>query len=305
MNAVRSAARSFATVAVAFALGLVIAALPAGQARAQGKLDARYVATLAGITIGKGAWVLDINDKTYKMVASGLTAGLLRFFASGEGTAGVSGVITAGQPVAKVYSSTIKTSKKTDAVRMAFNGSSVKELAFEPPLPRNRARVKVLPEHQRGIIDPMTASLLKVSANGSPLVPEACNNRTLPIFDGRMRYDLKLAYKRTENVEAEKGYKGPALVCGVYFTPIAGHIPNRTAIQYLVKQRDIEVWLVPIAGTRILVPFQVSVPTPVGTGRLVATHFITVAQAAKASAKPAARSAAKPSKAAARNTKTP
>lgn len=285
VNVVRSAARLFATVPVAAAaLGLVIAALPAGEARAQGKLDARYVATLAGITIGKGAWVLDVNDKTYKMVASGLTAGMLRFFASGEGTGGVTGVLNGSQLVAKTYSSTIKTSKKTDEVRMAFNGSSVKELTSIPPLPRNRWRIPVRPEHQRGIVDPMTATMLRVNGNGSLMVPEACNNRTLPIFDGRMRYDLKLAYKRVEDVEAEKGYKGPALVCSVIFSPIAGHIPDRAAIEYLIKQRDIEVWLVPIAGTRLLVPFQVAVPTPVGTGRLTATHFISVAQPAKAAA---------------------
>ncbi len=296
MIAVRFAVRLAVTATVA--MTVLIAALPSGPARAQGKLDARYVATLAGITIGKGAWVIDVNDKTYKMVASGLTAGLLRFFASGEGTGGVSGVLDrAGQPVAKIYSSTIKTSKKTDDVRMAFNGSSVKELSIDPPLKRDRARIPVTPEHRRNIIDPMTATMVRVNGTGSTLVPEACNNRVLPIFDGRMRYNLRLEYKRTETVEAERGYKGPALVCGVYFTPVAGHVPNRTTIEYLIKQRDIEIWLVPIAGTRLLVPFQVSVPTPVGTGRVYATHFVTVAQQGT-------KPATKPSKAASR-TKLP
>ena len=66
----------------------------------------------------------------------------------------------------------------------------------------------------------MTASLLRVPGNGSLLAPEACQ-RTLPVFDGRLRYDLALAYKRMDKVKAEKGYAGPVLVCSVDFSPIA------------------------------------------------------------------------------------
>jgi len=33
--------------------------------------------------------------------------------------------------------------------------------------------------------------------------------------------------------------------------------------------RDAEVWLAPISGTRVLVPFRVSIPTPLGLGVLV------------------------------------
>src|SRR5258708_16722376 len=56
-------------------------------ANAQGKLDARYVATLAGVPIGKGAWVIDIGDDQFTAAASGMTTGLLRVFATGQGNA--------------------------------------------------------------------------------------------------------------------------------------------------------------------------------------------------------------------------
>ena len=51
------------------------------------------------------------------------------------------------------------------------------------------------------------------------------------MFDGRLRYDLKLDFKRMETVKAEKGYHGPAVVCAVYFTPVAGYIPDRPVIK--------------------------------------------------------------------------
>jgi membrane protein DedA with SNARE-associated domain len=44
----------------------------------------------------------------------------------------------------------------------------------------------------------------------------------------------------------------------------------------LAAQRDMEVWLVPVATTRVLVPFRVSVPTPIGAGVMQATQFIAV-----------------------------
>ncbi|HEY0567371.1 MAG TPA: hypothetical protein VGD13_04460, partial [Xanthobacteraceae bacterium] len=80
------------------------------------------------------------------------------------------------------------------------------------------------------------------------------------------------------------------VVCAVYFKPIAGYIPDRPAIRYLVDLRTIEVWLAPIAGTRVLVPFRMSIPTPLGEGLLNATQFVSgprVSRASPASASPA------------------
>jgi hypothetical protein len=37
---------------------------------------------------------------------------------------------------------------------------------------------------------------------------------------------------------------------------------------------DIEIWLAPLAGTRFLVPYRASMPTPMGTGILQATRFV-------------------------------
>ena len=79
---------------------------------------------------------------------------------------------------------------------------------------------------------------------------------------------------------------GPVVVCTVQFTPIAGYVPSRPAIKYLIQQRDIEVWLAPIAATRVVVPFRLIVPTPIGTGVLKATQFVTAAQKPRAAAAP-------------------
>ena len=120
----------------------------------------------------------------------------------------------------------------------------------------------------------MTGAFLRVPGTGDPVSPEACH-ATTSIFDGRMRYDLKLDFKRMATVKAEKGYQGPVVVCAIYFSPVAGYIPDRAAIKYLAAQRNMEVWLAPIAGTRVLVPFKMTIPTPLGVGMLEAVQFVT------------------------------
>ena len=57
---------------------------------------------------------------------------------------------------------------------------------------------------------------MRVPGTGNALGPQACQ-RPAQIFDGRMRYTLKFAYKRMEQVKAEKGYQGPVVVCAVTF----------------------------------------------------------------------------------------
>src|SRR6202008_4817099 len=63
----------------------LVAASGATPAFAQGKLEAQYEATLAGIPVGRGAWNIEISDDQYSASAVGGTAGLLKTFASASG----------------------------------------------------------------------------------------------------------------------------------------------------------------------------------------------------------------------------
>jgi hypothetical protein len=246
------------------------------SASAQGRLDAHYEATLAGIPVGKGAWTIDISDDQFSASAFGGTAGLLKAFAGGTGTGAAQGRVVNGALVSTNYSATTTTSKKSEAIRMVLSGGNVRESAIEPEPPVDPDRIPVTDAHRRGIYDPMSGAMLRVPGTADPLSPEACRTGAA-IFDGRMRYDLKLDYKRMETVKAEKGYHGPAVVCSVYFSPVAGYIPDRPVIKYLAAQRNIEIAFAPVAGTRILVPFRMVIPTPFGTAMLEATQFITQA----------------------------
>lgn len=263
---------------VGAALAAAAAALSCGPARAQGKLEARYTVSIAGVPIGRGTWITDISDDQYATAATGRVTGILRAVTSGEGSGAARGLVNAGRLVPVSYAAKVTSEDKSDEVRIGLTSGTVKELFAEPPTPPNPDRVPVTDEHRRGIIDPLTAGLVPVSGAGELLVPEACR-RTLPVFDGRQRYDLALSFKRMENVKAERGYRGPVVVCMVVYQPLAGHRPSRSAVRYLAETRDIELWLAPIAGTRVLAPFRISFPTLIGTAVLEATQFMSSTQA--------------------------
>ena len=278
-----SAAAPTAAVCVMTLLGALASDARHGAA-AQGRLDAQYVATVSGVPVGAGNWVVEISANAYTAAASGATAGLLKFFTTARGTGTAHGAITAGHPVPTSYSSTIIDSRHIDQVRMVLANGNVIDYTAEPPLIPMPDRIPVTDADRRGVVDPMTSALTHVDGTGDPIGPAACN-RKVSVFDGRVRYDLESAFKRVESVKAEKGYQGAAVVCALYFRPISGYVPDRAAIKYLIALRDAEVWLVPIAGTRVLVPFRFTIPTPLGLGVLQARQFISVAQPTRTLAK--------------------
>jgi len=262
--------------------------LLASSASAQGKLDARYVVTLAGVPIGKGAWVIDISDDQFTAAASGMTTGLLRVFATGQGNAASRGAVRSDILAPTIFVSTVNNDKRVEELRIVLSAGTVKELVVDPPTTPNPERIPVTDAHRRGVIDPMSAALMRVAGSGDPVSPEACR-RTVPVFDGRMRFDLQLSFKRIEKVHAQKGYQGPVAVCGVQFVPLAGYVPERPAIKYLMAEQDMEIWLAPIPGTRVVVPYRISLQTPLGQGVLEATQFVAAASPRSTPATAAAR----------------
>jgi hypothetical protein len=123
--------------------------------------------------------------------------------------------------------------------------------------------------------------MFPAAAAGEGLSQEACRH-TLPVFDGKHRYDLKLAFKRMDKVTAEKGYAGPVVVCSVGYEPIAGHRPSTPLVKYLSEGREMEIALAPIAGKRLLAPFRLSVVTTLANLMIEATRFETIVAPAPA-----------------------
>ena len=110
-------------------LGLCAGALLlfcAERANAQGRLDAQYEATLAGISVGKGSWTIEIGDDTFSASASG-RPGKDR-----------SGFLPASTAASFAAASEIGRARGT-AIAMNIDGATAVifcELGFPPPLSR-------------------------------------------------------------------------------------------------------------------------------------------------------------------------
>ena len=264
------------------ALGFVAAPT---AAPAQGWLKAHYTITMTGITIGHIVWLVDIGDKAYVASANGKAGGVLSMLVNGEGVVATHGIVAGGRLNPSYYTSNITDDDGAISLRMTFaNGTVTETISPEPP-PRP-GRLPVSEADRRGTADPLTAVLLAGKPDADALAPAACD-RLLPIYDGRRRYNLALSYSRMEKFAAAHGYSGPALVCGVVLEPIAGYVADSLLVKYVAGKRDTELWFAPIAGTGIIAPVRVVMPTLIGTLKIEADQFES--QAAKASADPTLR----------------
>lgn len=236
------------------------------------RLDAAYEATLLGFPIGDVIWTIDLHDNHYSAAARGATAGLMLIFSRGHGTAEAQGSVAGKEPLASNFLIDITHGTASQKVKIIFKHGKASESLAPPPKP-NPQLIPLTEAYRTGVVDPMSALIISVPGNGDMVGPAACA-RTIAVFDGRMRFNLKLAFKRIEPIQVPGGYEGPAAVCAVYFTPLAGYDPNRYALKYLQAERGMEIWLAPLSGTRLMVPYRLSIPTPIGVGVLQATRFV-------------------------------
>lgn len=259
-----------AIVCIAFWL----AGLPlSGSALAQTKLNANYSVSLLGLTIGRGSWDIEINGDQYSEKASARISGVASTLISGEASASTLGMLAKERALPTMFEADVKTIVETDKIKMTFDAGDVTELAVDPLfLPSQEQRVPVTDADRRGVLDPLSAGMVIIADSDNVLKPQSCQGR-IPVFDGRRRYDVVLNFKRMDTVKAEGGYQAQGIVCSVRVVPIAGHRVDGATLKLLVKFDAAEVTLVPLLGTRILVPFNAAIPTLVGTVTIAADRF--------------------------------
>src|SRR6202795_2864850 len=144
--------------ALSLTAGLLLLAAP-DSAAAQGKLEAQYEATLAGIPVGRGAWNVDISDDQFSAAASGGTMGLLNAIAGGSGTGAAQGRVVNGALVSTNYTASTTTSKKTEAIHINLVNGNIRDFGIEPEPPVDPDRIPVTDAHRHGVYDPMTGCI--------------------------------------------------------------------------------------------------------------------------------------------------
>lgn len=246
----------------------LLAACTSGAVASE-QLQITYGLSLAGLPIGTATLGGQFSNESYKVDVRAKMTGLAGLLTSGRGAGTASGQTTGGKVLPSAYALTSGGGSGTYTVRMALASGNVAGVEITPPLDPAVDRVPLLDVHKRGVVDPVSALVMPVAGQGSMTDPSACN-RTIPVFDGAGRFDVSLAFSSTQTVDLP-GYKGPVLVCQARYTPIAGHRTGRKATQFMAENKDMEAWLAPVQGTRLLVPVKISVRTMIGTTVIDAT----------------------------------
>jgi hypothetical protein len=234
-------------------------------------LRATYSVSIIGLPIGTATALGAFDPQHYKIDIGVRLTGIASLVSSAKGAATASGSIGRTGIVPAAYANTTANSYETRTIRMAMGGGAVRGIDISPPFVDPVGRVPLTEANKRNILDPVSALVMNVPA-GQPLIGPAACDRTIPVFDGFARYDVKLSYVRSQEVQVS-GYSGPVAVCAARYVPIAGHRPAAKATQYMTDNRQMEAWLAPVERAHAVVPLRISIMTMAGMLLVEATEF--------------------------------
>jgi hypothetical protein len=258
-------------------LAIALAALAAGGAARADTWRATYNLSLLGLPIGTANTVGELSRTSYSIEAHAKIGGLAAIVDNSKGAATGSGAIVAGHVSPATYAVTAANAHMTRTMRMNLAGGAPTGIEISPPFEEKPDRVPLRDQDKKGIVDPVGAIVMPVGG-ADPLIGPAACNRTVPIFDGFTRFNVRMTYAGQRQVNGT-GYSGPVAVCALRYVPIAGHRANRPGVKFMTENKDMEVWLAPIESARVLVPYRVSVKTMVGTAVIEASEFKVEASA--------------------------
>jgi uncharacterized protein DUF3108 len=265
--------------AVAF---LTMAAVPAYAAGGAGadqaaapssQLQMAMTIYAAGITIGKVDMDATIRGGEYHVVSNLNTSGVVNAFWKSQIQATSSGKIGIKTLEPALYDSfdTNHASHKQE-VSLSYESGSPPHLYAQPAY-KTRG-YEVPPEQQKDTLDPLSAVMFLTS--GVAVSAENPCDVTMPVFDGRRRYNVELSKVSNTNISMDNGlYRGHGVLCSVKYRQLAGFKPN------IIKQNEsfppIQAWIAvfpsSVAGRNYVVPLKVWANTPYGLVTVVANSL--------------------------------
>jgi hypothetical protein len=274
----------FGLLALLGACSLCPAGALAQKAPTDTEIKASYRVDLSALNLGEFNLTADLNGSEYEVHARGkfsLLAGML-YRASGE-TESKGQLVKAG-PRPDRFSVSFDSGGKKETRELGFAGGTVSKVSLAPRKRVGRKQIPVTQDQLQNVLDPLTAAFISVRSDGAPGDLRICD-RTVPVFDGKQRFDIVLRPKRVENLGngAPAGLLGPVAVCKVKYVPIGGYRPDHPGVKFVSGNEDIEVWLIRVAQSSVALPYRIVMPTAWGTGSATLTEVSVRTEGAQAS----------------------
>ncbi len=225
--------------------------------------EMKLILSMAGIPVGKLAFDIKIGDGKYNISGFAKTYGASKLFSKAKGSANSGGRYENYRLTNISHSLNYTTKKKKGNVVLKFGENGLEFAKVTPIKAIKPGTVIVKPSHLKSVQDPVSTTLIAVDpgmvGNGAAIC-----NRTLAVYDGKNRFDLKMRYKGKRKV-VTRGFKGTSYVCGVRYLPVAGHRPHKKEIKRLTANKNMEISLARIGNSSLYGLIQFKVKTKYGT----------------------------------------
>ncbi len=255
--------------AVTVAAALAAAAPRAAPAAEPQGFRGEYTVSFLGLSVARATFESRVRGKAYSIRGSVSAAGLARLFDDTRGTVSTSGRVLATHIEPAAFRADYTSGKKVSLIAVRFQrGKVVATRVMPPPKPRGRDWLPLDMGDLAGVADPISATIIHADS------PDKVCGRTVKLYDGEMRADLKLSYVGKEKVSVA-GYEGPAVTCRLGFEPVSGYAKGRKALDFLKRKSRIDVTFAPLGQTGIYAPVHATVGTRIGTITVRARRFET------------------------------
>lgn len=222
-------------------------------------VTARYGLFFNGFNVGKYQFQSQFTGKAYTATGTASVSALFGAF-TWKGDIASSGSFDTAKPHPANYQLSYKAKSKVVSVTLGFDKDAIKKIALIPDKKPSPEAVPVKEQDLKNVFDPMTAILAMTHTTSDKLC-----DRTIPIFDGKARFDLVMSYKGEQKVaeKAPSGQPNKLVVCNVKYKPISGHKPKDFQNPW-VDYDKIEITLRPVPAAHTFVPYKITIPTTIG-----------------------------------------
>ncbi len=251
---------------LALALPLLLLAPKAALASS---LSTEYSVTVRGFPVGHARLQAQFSDGRYTIQFTGGVTGLARLLSDAETSAAAIGEIGNDRLRPSEYKHLWKENNETEAVDMHFVGRRLTDVSLDPPRQHPERYVPFTKANTADTLDLVSAFVWPVAGG---VTPDICS-RTLPLTDGKRRFDIALSFNRQENFSTrDRSYHNRAVVCSFRYEPVAGQRIDKPEKESIVNGDGMEVWMAP-AGAGLAAPARIDLTTRIGRVELVATKF--------------------------------
>ena len=255
-----TASRAFVIIAVTF-----IGASPSSFASTEKRLSLAYEVLYGGIKASFLEVDIAHSDLTYRLRSRVIAKGPFGWLTGFVSQAESEGAVDDKQIRLRKHIAHSEWFGESRSVLLRPNGDGMLSVKVDPS-PQDDNRDWVEPGATVGTLDPLTASFKAAREIDRT---RGCA-QTLPIFDGRRRYDLVFHDGVATSIESQT-YRGPALRCRMDVVRIAG-FSHKPFFPPPEKTPEVFVWLAQVREDVPLIPVRITIDSPLADTRIHLTQ---------------------------------